>query len=580
MKKLNTIPRSEYPRPDFCRESWMCLNGEWDFSFETGRFDKKITVPFACETELSGICDTGFHPSVWYRKEFCIPSSMRGKRILLHFGAVDYWCAVWVNEKAVLEHEGGQSSFFADITDYVESDGTNTIIVQVEDDPKNLEQPRGKQFWEEKSRSIFYTRTTGIWQSVWLEAVNDVYLENVWITPDYDRKSVGFSFILARAANIELETEISFLGKSISKIRICSNNNKGRFSIGLSEAELDGWNFYEDLTWTPETPRLFNVVFRVYNHGEIQDEVSSYFGMRKISIEDGVILLNNRPYIQKLVLDQGYWPESLMTAPTDEAFIKDIELIKEMGFNGVRIHQKVEDPRFLYHADKMGLLVWAEIGSAYVYSPEYAKKMYAEWISCVERDYNHPCIITWVPLNESWGVQEIKTEKMQQSHSAALVYITKSIDVSRPVVDNDGWEHTCGDLCTIHDYESDSEIFARRYSCRENILRFSPGGRALFSNHYSYAGQPIVVSEFGGISFSASSNEGWGYSNDVDPKAYAEHITALIAALLDSPYVQGYCYTQLCDIETEQNGILFYDRTPKVDLKLISKANRSGAKEM
>ncbi|MCF0133911.1 MAG: hypothetical protein HUJ72_08600 [Blautia sp.] len=385
---------------------------------------------------------------------------------------------------------------------------------------------------------------------------------------------VDFSFVVSTKEEIEIETEIRFQQEMLSKIKTTVTEGKRRVSIMLHEAETKGWNFYEDLTWSPENPRLFDVTFRVISNGYICDEVTSYFGMRKISIENGHVLLNNRPYIQKLVLDQGYWPESLITAPDDDSFVKDIMLIKEMGFNGARIHQKVEDPRFLYHADRLGLLIWGEIGSAYVYSPEYAKNMYAEWQDCIERDYNHPCIVAWVPLNESWGVQEIKTDLMQQAHSMALVYMTKSLDDTRIVIDNDGWEHTGGDLCTIHDYESNPEILRNRYADFDNIMKYYPGGRSLYSDGYSYNGAPVLVTEFGGISFSVNSDDGWGYSSETDSDEYVKHIAGLVDAILDSPFVEGYCYTQLCDIETEQNGLLYYDRTPKVDLQLIRTANR------
>lgn len=575
MINTNSIPRNEHPRPDFMRENWMCLNGEWDFSIGDDKFDRKIIVPFVCESKLSGVEDKRFHPIVWYRKTFFLPLSMQGKRIVLHFGAVDYYCWVWVNGRLAIEHEGGQSSFCCDVTEYLSANQRNTIVVRVKDEPQNLQQPRGKQFWEEEPRSIFYTRSTGIWQSVWLEAVGAEYLRNVRIEPDYDRKSVHFTYNLSSDNNSELEAEISFEGKAAGKIRTIASGKSGNFTIGLSESELDGWNFYEDFSWSPESPRLFDVTFRLYCNGRVEDEVHSYFGMRKISIENGTILLNNRPYFQKLVLDQGYWPESLMTAPTDSAFIKDIKLIKEMGFNGVRMHQKVEDPRFLYHADRMGLLVWGEIGSAYVYSAEYAMAMYKEWPACVERDCNHPCIIAWTPLNESWGVQELKANKMQQSHCLAMFHVTKSIDGTRLVVDNDGWEHTHGDMCTIHDYESNEKVFLSRYSSLEKILEFSPGGRALYASGFAHSNQPIIVSEFGGICFHADDALGWGYSTDTDTNEYVAHICALMGALLESPYVQGYCYTQLYDIETEQNGLLYYDRRPKVDPILIRQANRS-----
>ena len=571
---MSNIPRSEYPRPDFKRDNWMSLNGKWDFSFDTNSFDKSITVPYACESRLSGIEDTAFHPVVWYAKEFVLPDSMYGKRIILHFGAVDYRCWVWVNGKQVKSHTGGQSSFSVDITDMVLFENANRLELKVEDNPKNMEQLRGKQFWEEKSRSIFYTRTTGIWQSVWLEAVDEVHLEYIRVTPMFDEKAVRIEYAICGSGDITLETAIYFEETLVTTVSAHGTGNKAFITISLEQPCLNSWNFYEDLAWSPENPRLFDLHFKVYKEGMLKDEVDSYFGMRKVSIENGIFLLNNRPYYQKLVLDQGYWPESLMTAPTDEAFIKDIQLIKKMGFNGLRMHQKAEDPRFYYHTDRLGLLVWGEIGSAYIYSCAYAQSMYEEWVQNVLRDYNHPSIVTWVPLNESWGVQEIKNNCSQQAHSMAAYYITKSLDSTRIVVDNDGWEHTCGDLLTIHDYESKAQVLYERYSTIENILKYTPAGKNLYVGNHSYSGQPILVSEYGGVCFTGEGADGWGYSSDSDPDEYAKHIAALTREIIKSPYIQGYCYTQFCDIETEQNGLLTYDRKPKVALELLRKANQ------
>lgn len=575
----SSIPRSEHPRPDFCRDSWITLNGPWDFSMGQDTFDQTIMVPFAPESKLSGIGDTGFHPVVWYRRSFTVPEAMQNRRILLHFGAVDYACRVWVNDSFITSHTGGQSSFSVDITHAVRFTGENTVVVRAQDAPQALDQMRGKQFWEEESRGIFYTRTTGIWQSVWLEAVDEVHLEQVRITPLYDEKSVRFDYQLScgeQHGPLALQIAISLQGRPVLSATLQPESLCGSATFVLDRG-AQVWNFTEELSWSPEHPRLLDVEFRVWEDGCCRDVVRSYFGMRKVSIENGVFLLNNRPYFQKLVLDQGYWPDALMTAPTDEAFISDLQMIKEMGFNGLRMHQKAEDPRFYYHADRLGLLVWAEIGSAYLYSPDYAQQFYKEWSDCVLRDYNHPCIIVWTPLNESWGILEIDTDSMQQAHSRAAYYITKSLDATRLVIDNDGWEHTLGDLLTIHDYESDASVWQTRYATLDAVLAMRPGGRSLFASGHEYHGQPIIVSEYGGILLAtdtAEDSQAWGYSSDRDPEAYAAHIARLNAQLLQSPLVQGYCYTQLCDVETEQNGLLTYDRQPKVPLSLIAAANQ------
>lgn len=571
---MTRVPRSEYPRPNFRRDDWLCLNGEWDFSIGEKTLDRKIMVPYACETALSGIEDKGFHKTVWYRRKFTLPGEMGGKRILLHFGAVDYQCDVWVNGQYIRSHTGGQTSFETDITDAVDQTGDNTIELKAEDDYRDMEMPRGKQFWELNSRSIFYSRTTGIWQTVWLEAVDPLYLVSCHITPEFDRRAVRFEYQLSETAK-GIAFDISFQGTAAANLTVAPQSCKGSVTIGLDQTGLQAWNFQEDLAWTPENPRLFDAKITVYGKNGITDCVDTYFGMRKVSIENGRFMLNNRDYYQKLVLDQGYWEQSLLTAPGDEDFIKDIRLTKAMGFNGVRKHQKVEDPRYLYHADRLGLLVWGEIGAAYVYSREYAHRIYSEWMEAVERDYNHPCIVAWTPLNESWGVQEIKVDRPQQAHCNALMYMTKSIDSTRVVMDNDGWEHTCGDLLTIHDYSPSGEKLKKHFESMESILTMTPGGRSMFADGYDYRGQPILVTEFGGVKYAPESDlaRSWGYCEENDLGAYTKKYAELTRAILDSPLIQGYCYTQLTDVENEENGLLTYHRNVKIPLDTIRKIN-------
>lgn len=572
---MNNIPRNEYPLPNFVRTDWLCLNGEWDFSFEEKTLDRKIIVPFACETELSGIHDSSFHKTVWYRKAFTLPQGYAGKTLLLHFGAVDYICDVWMNGTHLCHHVGGQVGFTADVTEAVHAEGENIIEVKVFDDYSDLEMPRGKQFWEEESKSIFYTRTTGIWQTVWLEPVEPIYIENCYITPLFDERAVRFDYTISRDVKTQLHIVASYEGQTAAEAIVMPTSRKGNVTLPLDQTGLQKWNFQEDLAWTPENPRLFDVTFTLSQDGKVCDTVGSYFGMRKVSIEDGKFLLNNREYYQKLVLDQGYWEESLLTAPSDEAFIKDIELTKAMGFNGVRKHQKVEDPRYLYHADHMGLLVWSEIGAAYLYSREYAHHIYDEWMAAVERDYSHPCIVAWTPLNESWGVQEIRVDSFQQAHANAMVNITKSLDNTRPVIDNDGWEHTCGDLLTIHDYSPTKEELLRHFADLNSILALNPGARGMFAQGYHYQGQPILVTEFGGVRYAPNTEtaRSWGYCDAADADAYTAKVADLVGALLESKLVQGYCYTQLTDVETEENGLLTYHRKPKIPLETIKAIN-------
>jgi len=571
---MTKIPRSEYPRPNFRRDNWLCLNGEWDFSIGGKKFDRKIIVPYACETQLSGIEDKGFHKTVWYRRAFSLPEAMRGKKVLLHFGAVDYSCDIWVNGMYIRSHVGGQTSFSADISHAVYSDRENSIELKAVDDYSDLEMPRGKQFWELNSRSIFYSRTTGIWQTVWLEAVNPTYLVSCHITPEFDDRAVRFEYCLSQMAE-SVNFRIQFQGNEAGSITVIPRSCKGNITIRLDQTGLQAWNFQEDLAWTPENPRLFDVKITVYEDAGITDKVDAYFGMRKVSIDNGRFMLNNREYYQKLVLDQGYWEPSLLTAPTDEDFIKDIKLTKAMGFNGVRKHQKVEDPRYLYHADRLGLLVWGEIGAAYIYSREYAARFYSEWMDAVERDYNHPCIVAWTPLNESWGVPEIKVDKNQQAHCNALIHMTKSVDTTRVVMDNDGWEHTCGDLLTIHDYSSCAEVLKKHFESMDAILSMTPGGRSMFADGYGYRGQPILVTEYGGIKYAPRSQlaKSWGYCEENDLAAYTKKYAELTKTIQQSALIQGYCYTQLTDVENEENGLLTYQREIKIPLETIRRIN-------
>ena len=572
---MTAIPRSEHPRPDFERDNWMCLNGEWDFSLDEKKFDRTIIVPFAFETELSGIGDKEFHKMVWYRKTFKLPERMKAKRVILHFGAVDYACDLWVNGTYIREHKGGQTSFSADITEAVAADDENVIELKVFDDYEDMEMPRGKQFWEQESRGIFYTRTTGIWQSVWIEAVEPLYLESFFITPEFDDKCVCFEYRLSRSGASAVEFSIAFEGKFAACVSDVPNGKKGMVKVQLDQTGLKSWNFEEELAWTPETPRLFDVEIRTYDEKGVTDLVRTYFGMRKVSIDNGKFMLNNREYYQKLVLDQGYWEESLLTAPSDEAFIKDIELTKAMGFNGVRKHQKVEDPRYLYHADRLGLLVWGELGSAYLYSREYAGRMYTEWIEAVKRDYNHPCIVAWTPLNESWGVQEIKADKYQQAHCNALMYMIKSVDTSRVVIDNDGWEHTCGDLLTIHDYTASGKVLKKHFESLEAVLSLCPGRRSLFADGWSYQGQPVLLTEFGGVRYVPGTEvkHSWGYCDASSAEEFADKYAEIMKAVHESPVIQGYCYTQLTDVEAEENGLLTYQRGLKMPLEKIRAIN-------
>ncbi|WP_334077997.1 glycoside hydrolase family 2 protein [Paenibacillus sanfengchensis] len=573
------LVRNEYPRPQFVREAWISLNGEWDFDYDdngTGEreawyenhdFASKIIVPFCYQSKLSGIGDTGFHDIVWYRKVFSVPDAYRKGRLLLHFGAVDYEAKIWVNGKLVALHEGGHTPFHADITDVL-TEGDNTVIVKATDYSRDVTLPRGKQFWEEKSAGIFYTRTTGIWQSVWLEPVPETYIRRIRLTPDIDENNIALDVFLSGyrpGALVNVKATITFKGEFVAEDMFSLKHESASRHIHLEDFNDHGLGRW----WTPEKPNLYDLELTLSVDGVVADNVKSYFGMRKISIEDGKLLLNNRSYFMKMVLDQGYFPEGILTAPSDDDLRRDVELTKEMGFNGARKHQKIEDPRYLYWADRLGLLVWGEMANAYQFSEPYVARMTQEWIQAVERDYNHPCIVAWVPLNESWGVPNILVDKQQQQHALAVYHMTKSLDPTRPVISNDGWELVSTDLVTVHDYEWRREVLTERYATKDAALSAQPGNRWILVPGFPYAGQPILVTEFGGISFKKNEWEGWGYSGAENEEDFAERLRNVVEPMRQSPVIQGFCYTQFSDVEQEINGLLTYDRKPKLPLETI-----------
>lgn len=576
--------RTEYPRPEFKRKEWKSLNGQWDFHIEGTAYDK-IEVPFVFQSQMSGIHDNGMYNYVEYRRSFEVPESWEGKRIFVCFGAVDYSCDVCINGKHIGSHEGGNTSFTMDMTDALVK-GLNEILVKVFDPCDDETIPRGKQYWKEKKESIWYTRSTGIWQSVFIEPKEKVNIEYIHFTPDIDKGSVDVDLEMEGwyekdSVLLKLDTEIYFKGEKVYSGSTDIYDRHVRFSVDLFHRMImrtmnhdGGW------CWSPEKPNLFDVVVRLKNGEDCLDEVETYFGMRKIEAKDGMVYLNNRPYYQKLILDQGYWPESLMTAPSQEDYVTDIRMAKEMGFNGCRKHQKAEDPLFLYHADKMGFLVWSEIGACASYSMESSQRTIKEWGEIVRRDYNHPCIVTWVVLNESWGVPNIRFDKKQQAHSLALYYNMKSMDQTRLVVSNDGWEMTATDICAVHNYEHGGKeelekqrIFESTLQDGESIVNSLPTGRKIYADGYEFRGEPVLLTEFGGLSYAKDCDKGWGYTTIDSDEEFIETYRRLISAIQKSSVLYGYCYTQLSDVEQEVNGLLTADRKYKVDPEKIRKIN-------
>ena len=575
------LPRPEFPNPQFERKEWVNLNGSWRFAFDDGnaglreawyggakRFDRSIVVPFAFESQKSGIGETAFHPVVWYQREVTAPAAWKGRRVLLKFGAVDYHATVWLNGQKLGEHEGGSTPFAFDVTDLMK-DGANALVVRAYDPPTDRFVPRGKQYWKEKSESIFYTRTTGIWQSVWLEAVGDSYLSHVRISPSMDG-AVRFDARLDRPASDQvLRATVSYNGAVVTR---------GEATIDGSRASL-GVRVIDPLEWQVGNGRLYDVKLEVVRGGTVLDTVHSYYGYREVSVDAKGLQFNGRRMYLRMVLDQGYWPESLLTPPSDEAIQYDIKTSQAMGFNGARKHQKVEDPRFLYWADKLGYLVSGEMANAYQYDDQYVARFTREWLEVLERDINHPSIIMWIPINESWGTPNLRDVR-QQSHLKSNYWLTKSLDPTRLVIENDGWEHVdTTDVFGIHDYARTGEMLLKKYSVLENPnARIPDNSKAALVPGYEYNGSPIFLSEFGGIAYRAPGSpvpEGaWGYSGvEKTPDDALARLRGLYEAIAKVPRIIGVCYTQLTDVEQEINGLLTYDRKPKFDVNAIKAIN-------
>lgn len=578
--------RSEYPRPNFVRNQWEALNGEWSFAFDDQNkgileewFKKelpqsqRIIVPFCYQSPYSGINSQDVHEIVWYQREFTVASSWNNKRVLINFGAVDYSCTVWVNGHLAGSNQGGYVSFTLDITDYVR-EGSNNITVRVVD-RSVTSQPRGKQKARFENYGCWYTPVTGIWQSVWLEAVGSTYLDHVRLIPDIDAEEVKIDYWLSRwEPDLTLSCEVTLDGEQVNSVVIpvaeehtffsdITPRRDGRFAVEIPNPAL----------WSPESPTLYDVKFILTKGDVVVDEVHTYVGMRKIHAEHGRVFLNNEPYYLRMVLDQGFWPEGIYTAPSIDAIRYDVEMTKEFGFNGARKHQKFEDPYYYYFCDKLGLLVWCEMAAPYTYDEEVCQNITGEWQRLVIEHYNYPSVMAWVPVNESWGVDQMMQEDFDGDprlvhHMVTLYHLTKSLDPTRLVIGNDGWQQAVTDIIAIHDYTQDADDLRRRY----NTFKKDRYSRAFSHNHqmilpgYTYSGQPIMITEYGGVKAEEQGADGWGYGESA--KSYAEmldRIDALTSAIRDEPEICGYCYTQLTDVEQEVNGLLTYDREPKVE---------------
>lgn len=574
-----TMPRPEYPRPQFVRADWMNLNGEWDYAFDPGDSGEergwgkegfapegKIVVPFCPECDLSGLRHRDFIAAIWYRREFVIPAEWAGRRVRLNFGAVDYACRVWVNGTPVGGHEGGSVSFGFDVTDALR-EGANEVVVLARDDVRSGLQPGGKQSREYQPRGAMYPRITGIWQTVWLEPVGEAHVARVQVLPDLD----GGSFtvlpqVVGPGAGLELGVRLLADGKVVAQWE----GGAGSPAMHLA--------IEEPRAWSPDDPSLYDLEFELRRGGEVVDAVASYAGLRKVHIEGNRILLNNEPIFLRLVLDQGFYPEGLWTAPTDADLKADIERSMAVGFNGARLHQKVFEERFHYWADRLGYLTWGEFpdwGMDFG-KPRSVANQQREWAAAVRRDWNHPSIIAWTPYNETTHTGGDKHPEAHRRAVEETYALTKALDPTRPVNDCSGYIHVRTDIQTVHDYEQDPTVFAERYAW---VDPENPTAAYTRFPEFStpYAGEPYVVDEYGGTWWEERSDDGvpgddrkesWGYGKrPADIEDVYARIAALTEVLSGHPEMAGYCYTQLTDVEQERNGIYTYDRKAKFDEK-------------
>ncbi|MCQ6559492.1 glycoside hydrolase family 2 protein [Paenibacillus mendelii] len=580
-----SIPRPEYPRPQFVREKWLNLNGAWQFEIDHGRSGKdrglhtegaslgqSIIVPFCPESALSGIGNTDFMNAVWYRRSFDIPADWAGDRVLLHFGAVDYTAEVWVNSKLVGTHRGGYSSFSFDITAALQA-GSNTVTVYAEDDIRSGLQPRGKQSGSYHSAGCDYTRTTGIWQTVWLESVPQSYLSSFKIFPDPENECVHLEAVVkGQTKGLQLVCEASYKGRPVGRAAVRLGAMSAKVTIPVSEVHL----------WQVGSPELYDLKLQLVSSeaGDTAvDTAMSYFGLRSVQLDGMAFRINGKSVFQRLVLDQGFYPDGIYTAPTDEALKRDIELSLEVGFNGARLHEKMFEPRFLYWADQLGYIIWGEHANwgLNITNAKGLAQFLPEWIEGVERDFNHPSLIGWCPFNETWD--DGRTGARQDNEVLRIVYeTTKAIDPTRPVIDTSGNFHVITDIFDVHDYDQNPETFKARY---ESLLTGEGEVFAWFPDRQKYTeGLPYFVSEYGGIWWNPGQTDGkaWGYGNrPASEEEFIARYDGLTTALLDHPKMFGFCYTQLYDIEQEVNGLYTYDRKPKFDPAIIRAINTKRA---
>jgi beta-galactosidase/beta-glucuronidase len=583
------------PRPQLVRTHWAELGGKWGFAYDDTEVGEReawyapgrtlsgsIVVPFPPESAASGIGDDSIHDVVWYERDVPWEDVLAAgfdagrPRLHLHFGAVDYRASVWVNGTLVGTHEGGHTPFSFDITAAIVETGVQRIVVRAEDRAADVEQPRGKQDWQQEAHVVWYRRTTGIWQQVWLEATPDVFVEQLHLTPDLPEGMVRYELDLNRPPAPGTLCRVRLLHGDETIAEVSSTIGTQRHAGTVPVPRLRNGQDRDGILWSPESPTLIDALVTVES-AEGVDAVSSYLGLRSVGVRDGRFLLNDRPVVLRSVLSQGYWPDTHLAAPSEAALREEVELIQSLGFNSARVHQKIEDPRFLYWADRLGLLVWAEAPSAYAFSATAVERLTREWMRAIDRDRSHPCVVTWVPLNESWGIQDVSHSPAQRAFASGLAQLTRALDPTRPVISNDGWEHLESDIFTVHDYDHDADVIRARYLDREagDALRsgIGPCGRAMVLTSSLAEDAPLMLTEFGGIEFvadtSSAPEHSWGYSTADTAEHFEHRLRRLYEALQASSVLAGTCYTQLTDTMQETNGLCTEDRTPKLDVQTI-----------
>jgi len=577
----------DYPRPQFRRDDFTSLDGDWGFAIDPAAeglrdrwfdlaepFARTIVVPFPPESPASGI-DEDVDSPLWYRREF--QHVVRaGERRLLHFEGVDYTTSVWVNGMHLGDHEGSQSRFSLDMTD-ASHDGTNVVVVRAVDG-RSLEQPRGKQDWQPEPHAIWYRRTSGIWRSVWLERVPATRLDRLVLTPEPDLASVRLEARIAGPmdAGVRLELDFHLEGQLLSS---SSHEFISGVVRGMPELVYPGVGVEpERLWWTPESPVIIDVTARLVRGTEVLDTVASYVGLRSVSTDSTHVLLNGRRYFLRLVLEQGYWPESHLASPSFAALRREAELVKELGFNGIRMHQTSADPRFLALCDRIGLVVFADTAAAYEYSDLALSRTVEGLTGLVHRDLGHPSVIGWVPFNESWGLPNLPTDSTQQEAVLAVTSLVKALDPSRLVIGNDGWEFVAGDLVGVHDYTQSSEVLRERYAtqdaARRTVAQERPGNRVVVvpGSEIRATGIPVFLSEYGGLSVHDDADAWGAYGEVLSPEDMCRLIAEMASVIGEESGLAGYCYTQLTDTVQEMNGLLTENREPKCPPELLRAA--------